>query len=103
MSNHLLSPSLFEPPKFDPILLKHIYNSNNTILEKLKKGIQLTKNEQKDLEQLPTSYLICSLSGFVNAKDKLIQIKPYLKLLENKSPYVKVKETERILRKIKYN
>jgi len=94
---------LFKPPQFDPILLKHVYNSNNTILEKFKKGLQLTKNEQKDLEQLPTSYLICSLSGFLNAKDKLTEIKPYLKLLENKSFYVKVKETERILRKIKYN
>jgi hypothetical protein len=94
---------LFEPPKFDPIVLKHIYNSNNAIVEKFKKNLSLTKNEQKDLEQLPTSYLICSLNGFIEAKDKLNEIKPFLKLLENKEYYVKIKETERILRKLKYN
>ena len=94
---------LFEPPKFDPIVLKHVYNSNNTIVEKFKKGVALTKNEHKDLEQLPTSYLICSLNGFLSAKDKLSDIKPFLKLLENKNHYVKIKETERILRKLKYN
>ena len=94
---------LFEPPQFDPILLKHIYNSNNALLEKLKKRLPLSKNDRKDLEQLPTSYLICSLNGFPNAKEKLSEIKPLLRKLENKSPYIKVKETERILRKIKYN
>ena len=94
---------LFEPPQFDSILLKHIYNSNNALLDKLKKKLPLSKNDQKDLEQLPTSYLICSLNGFRYAKEKLNEIKPLLKKLENKSPYIKVKETERILRKIKYN
>jgi len=94
---------LFEAPKFDPILLKHVYNNNNTILEKFQKGIKLTKNEERDLEQLPTSYLICSLNGFLYAKDKLSEIKPFIKLLEDKSYYIKIKETERILRKIKYN
>ncbi len=94
---------LFEPPQFDRVLLKHIYNSNNALLEKLKKGLSLTKNDQIDLEQLPTSYLICSLNGFANAKDKLSEIKPHLRKLENKSPYIKVKETERIIRKVKYN
>ena len=54
---------LFEPPKFDLVLLKHIYNSNNAILDKLKKSLSLTNNDKKDLEQLPTSYLICSLNG----------------------------------------
>ena len=94
---------LFEPPKFDPIVLKHVYNSNNAIVEKFKKNLSLTKNEQKDLEHLPTSYLICSLNGFIGAKDKLSELKPFLRLLENKDYYVRVKETERILRKLKYN
>ncbi len=99
----IASELLFEPPQFDPIVLKHIYNSNNALLEKLKKALPLTKNDRNDLEQLPTSYLICSLNGFTNAKEKLSEIKPLLRKLENKSPYIKVKETERILRKIKYN
>jgi len=94
---------LFEPPQYDHVLLKHIYNSNNALLEKIKKGLSLTKIDQRDLEQLPTSYLICSLNGFDAAKDKLSEIKPYLRELKNKSPYIKTKETERILRKVKYN
>ena len=94
---------LFEPPQFDPVLLRHIYNSNNTIVEKVIKGLELTKNELRDLENLPTTYLICSLNGFQLAKDKLSEIKPYLRLKENKSNYIKVKEIERVLRKLKYN
>ena len=99
----IVTKLLFEPPKFDPILLKHVYNSNNAILEKYKKGLKLTKNEEKDLEQLPTSYLISSLNNFIGAREKLSEIKPYLKLRENKSSYIKAKETERILRKLKYS
>ena len=99
----IVTKLLFEPPKFDPVLLKHIYNSNNAILEKYKKGLKLTKNEEKDLEQLPTSYLISSLNNFIGAREKLSEIKPYLKLRENKSSYIKTKETERILRKLKYS
>ncbi|MDB2462903.1 DUF5929 domain-containing protein, partial [Algibacter sp.] len=36
---------LFEPPQFDKKVLHHIYNNNNAILEKLKKGFKLTKQE----------------------------------------------------------
>lgn len=99
----IVTKLLFKPPKFDQVVLKHIYNSNNAILEKFNKGLKLTKSEVRDLEQLPTSYLICSMNNFLEARDKLSEIKPFLRQLENKSPYVKVKETERILRKIKYN
>ena len=37
---------LFEPPQFDKKVLHHIYNANNSLLEKLKKGLQLTPNEK---------------------------------------------------------
>ena len=94
---------LFIPPEFDPIVLKHVYNSNNAIITKIKKGLKLTKNEVFDLEHLPTSYLVCSLNGFTEAKDKLLEAKPLLKKLSNKSPYIKIKEAERILRKLKYS
>ena len=94
---------LFEAPKFDPVVLKHLYNSNNAIIEKLRKGLSLSKNEQLDLHHLPTTYLICSLNGFINAKNKLAEAKPYLKKLEDKTAYIKFKEAVRVLRKLKYS
>ena len=52
---------LFEPPQYDKKTLHHIYNTNNSILEKLKKGHSLTKAEETDLKNLPVTYLICYL------------------------------------------
>ncbi len=99
----IVTELLFEPPKFDPIVLKHLYNSNNAVVEKLKKGIPLSKNEAYDLQHLPTTYLICALSGFENAKDRLLQAKPFLRELEDKTAYIKYKDALRVLRKLKYN
>jgi len=93
---------LFKPPVYDPIVLKHVYNSNNIILDKLKKNIPLTKRDQIDLQQLPITYLICSLNGFNEAKTKLESAKPYLKSLADKSTYIKLKEAIRVIRKVKY-
>ncbi len=93
---------LFKPPVYDPIVLKHVYNSNNVILDKLKKSIPLTKRDQIDLQQLPITYLICSLNGFNEVKNKLESAKPYLKALTDKSIYVQLKEVIRVLRKVKY-
>ncbi|MEM6514583.1 MAG: ATP-binding protein, partial [Bacteroidota bacterium] len=50
---------LFQPPQYDRKVLYHIYNSNNALLEKLKKGLTLNKNEKRDLQNLPATYLIC--------------------------------------------
>ncbi|HBK71529.1 MAG TPA: AAA family ATPase [Flavobacteriaceae bacterium] len=93
---------LFKPPIYDAVVLKHVYNSNNVILEKLIKNIPLTKRDLIDLEQLPITYLICSLNGFAEAKTKLEIAKSYLKSLNDKSPYIKLKEVLRVLRKVKY-
>ena len=41
---------LFDPPKYDRKALFHVYNSNNTILDKLKKGVQLTKHQEIDIK-----------------------------------------------------
>jgi len=94
---------LFEPPAYDKIMLQHIYNSNNIILEKLEKKVPLTKIDLVDLEQLPVTYLICSLNGFGQAADKLKKAKPYLKDLADKSSYINLKEALRVLRKVKYS
>lgn len=93
---------LFEPPQFDKKVLHHIYNANNAILEKLKKGIPLNKNEERDLKSLPETYLICYFNLFHEAIDKLNEAKFYLKR-HDEELFLLYKEAIRILRKVKYN
>lgn len=93
---------LFEPPQFDKKVLHHIYNSNNSILEKLKKGTTLNKIEERDLKNLPATYLICYLNLFHEALDKLNEAKPYLKK-HSEELFKLYKESNRILRKVKYS
>ncbi|MBR9913608.1 MAG: ATP-binding protein [Algicola sp.] len=93
---------LFEPPQYDKKVLHHIYNANNAILEKLKKGLMLNKNEEQDLKNLPATYLICYLNLFHDAIHKLTEAKPYLKK-HSKAVYDSYQEVIRILRKVKYS
>jgi hypothetical protein len=92
---------LFQPPEYNRKMLFHIYNSNIALLSKLKKGHSLGGREQKDLENLPSTFMICYLNGFEDAKDKLIDAKLLLK--EFPQIYLSFKEAMRILRKMKYN
>jgi hypothetical protein len=92
---------LFEPPEFNKKVLFHVYNSNLSLLKKLEKGIKLSDNEYKDLENLPSTFMICYLNGFEEAKQKLIDAKLLLKPF---APiYLSFKEALRILRKMKYD
>lgn len=93
---------IFEPPHFNKKTLFHIYNSNNALLKKLQKNISLRISEQKDLENIAETYLICYLNGFSDAKEKLYEAKPHLKIIGGKT-YQTFKESVRILRKMKYN
>jgi len=93
---------LFQAPKFDKIVLHHVFNNCNAILEKLKKNLSLTQNEKIDLEELPINYMICVLNEIPKAYSKLLETKGYLKNLEDKSTYIKYKEAVRILRKVNY-
>ena len=93
---------IFEPPQFDKKTLFHIYNSNNAILEKLKKGLALTENEESDLKNLPGTYLICYLNSFDEAIDRLNELKPFLKNYGEYLYHIH-KESMRILRKVKYS
>ena len=97
------SELLFEPPQYNKKVLHHIYNSNNAILSKLKKGLALSASEKRDLINLPHTLMICYLNGFEEAIQKLIEAKPNLKAFENPLVYVSFKEVMRILRKMKYN
>lgn len=93
---------IFEPPQFDKKTLHHVFNSNNALLEKLGKKIRLKPTEQRDLKQLPDTYLICYLNGIEDAKDKMEVARPLLKN-KHEAIYQTLKESFRILRKVKYS
>jgi len=93
---------LFKPPQFNKKTLYHIYNANNALIEKLKKRIPLKPSEEKDLQSLPATYLICYLNDFTEAKNKLLEAKSFLKT-KGTEIYNSYKETVRILRKMKYS
>ncbi|WP_264548516.1 ATP-binding protein [Flavobacterium sp. N2820] len=94
---------LFEPPQYNKKMLHHIYNANNAILVKLQKGVVLQPSEKRDLINVPHTLMICYLNGFEEAKQKLIDAKPYLKAFDDSLVYVSFKEVMRILRKMKYD
>ena len=94
---------LFDPPQYNKKMMFHIYNSNLSLLNKLQKKIPLSERELKDLVNLPSTLMICYLNGFEQAKQKLIDAKPFLKGIENSLVYVNFKEALRILRKMKYD
>ncbi|TXN37891.1 ATP-binding protein [Flagellimonas hymeniacidonis] len=96
------SELLFEPPQYDKKTLHHVLNTNNTLLQKLEKGISLNKTEEIDLTHLPATYLICYLNGFEEAKEQMEQARPILKAA-NERVYGSLKESLRILRKVRYN
>ena len=93
---------VFEPPQFDKKTLYHILNANNALLKKLEKGRTLTPNEQKDLKQLPDTYLICYLNDFEEAKLQMEHAKSILKK-RDKEVYQSLKEALRVLRKVRYS
>ena len=100
--HNMVTELLFEAPAYDRKVLHHIFNTNNTILEKLKLNRPLTNAEKEDFDKFPTTYLICALNEFDEAKTKLQSSKPYLRALEDKTAYILFKESMRVLRKVKY-
>ncbi len=101
-SYEIESKLLFEPPIFEKKTLYHIFNHNNAVVDQLKKGIPLNENQQRDLKNLPSTYLLCYLNNFKEALNRLEEAKPYLKE-QNPVAYNHYIETMRILRKVKYN
>lgn len=92
---------LFEPPEYNKKVLHHIYNAHKALLVKMEKGFVLSENELKDLENLPSTFMLCYLNGFENAKQRLIDAKLLLKPYP--SVYTSFKEAMRVLRKMKYD
>ncbi|MEM7382019.1 MAG: ATP-binding protein [Bacteroidota bacterium] len=96
------SDLVFEPPQYDKKTLYHIINTNNALLKKIDSGIPLSAAEEEDLRHMPATYLICFLNGFEEARERLEYARPLLKK-RNGNVYESLKETLRILRKVKYN
>lgn len=96
------SDLIFEPPQYDKKALQHIFNANRILLEKLEKGIDLKPAEKIDLKHLPSTYLICYLNGFEEAKDHMEKARPAVKKYD-KQLYSSLKESLRVLRKVKYS
>jgi hypothetical protein len=98
----IASDLIFDPPEYDRKTLYHIYNSNNALIHKLEKSIELTQSEIKDLKHLPATYLICYLNGFEDAKEQMEKGRALLKR-HHQDIYTTLKESLRILRKVKYS
>lgn len=94
---------LFDPPQYNRKMMFHIYNSNLALIAKMEKGLALNEREEKDLENVPSTLMICYLNGFDEAKQKLIEARPLLKQFPKPEAYVNFKEVMRVLRKMKYN
>ena len=94
---------IFDPPQYNRKMMYHIYNSNLSLLAKLEKGISLSEREKRDINNLSSTFMICYLNGFEDAKDRLVEAKPLLKAYEDPSVYVSFKEAMRVLRKMKYS
>ena len=99
---HIQSELIFTPPQFDRKTLHHIFNTNNALLTKLERNARLKPAEMEDLRHLPSTYLICYLNGFEEAKDQMDQARPLLKK-HNRAIYNSLKESLRVLRKVKYS
>ncbi len=95
------SELLFSPPVFEKKLLHHIYNANNALCEKLTRGTPISSKEQKDILNLAPTYMLCSLNGFEEAKDKLQKLSGLMKK-QGEEAYQSLKDAQRIMRKIKY-
>lgn len=96
------SDLLFDPPQYDKKTLYHIFNANNALLRKLESQIPLNRPESDDLKHLPDTYLICFLNGFEEARERMEEARPLLKKY-NRITYESLKESLRIIRKVKYS
>lgn len=94
---------LFEPPQYNRKMLHHIYNANKSLLIKMQKGVVLNAREIDDLNNLPSTLMICYLNGFEDARNLLIESKNVLKNYSQTSVYINFKEVMRIMRKMKYD
>lgn len=93
---------LFSPPLFDTKLLHHVLNSAKILVKRIESYAVFSSREKKDIETLPQTLLLCYLNGFLESKVFMEQLKPFLKG-QYPAAYAKLKESQRIIRKLRYN
>jgi hypothetical protein len=99
----IVTEFLFESPRFDDVMIQHIYQNTTTIISKIEKDAPLSVLEYEDVTRLPKNCLICFLHGYSDAVAQLRKAKDYIKNIEDKTTYIKYKEAIRAFRKVKYS
>ena len=99
----IVTEFLFEPPKYDKTIIKHIYDNSNKIITKIVAETSLSVLDFDDVFKLPTNLLLCYLNGYLDAINQLKKARNYIKNLEDKTTYLKYKDVMRVVRKVKYN
>ena len=94
---------LFDPPKYDAVIIQHIYTNAIAIVSKIIAKKKLSVLDHEDVFRLPNNLLLCFLNGFLDASEQLRKAKNYIKNLEDKTTYIKYKEVMRVIRKVKYS
>ena len=98
----MVSNVIFEPPIFPASVLDFLMKKNENLIEKVFQKEALSTKETKSFNELPTTYLLCYLNGYLDALDRLKEVKLIVK---EYSPivYQQYKDVLRVIRKIRYN
>lgn len=98
----MVSNVIFEPPIFPVSVLEFLMKKNESLLEKVYQKETLSTKENKSFNELPTTYLLCYLNGYLDALDRLKEVKLIVKEYSPKV-YQQYKDVLRVIRKIRYN
>lgn len=99
----IVTEFLFNPPKYDNVIVKHMYQNAIQIIAKIDAKTALSVTEHEDVFRLPDNILLCFINGYTEAATELRKAKNYIKNLDDKTTYIKYKEVMRVIRKVKYN
>lgn len=98
----LFSNIIFEPPIVATAELDFLMQKNALILQELETQNELSEQHIKSWNELPTTYLLCYLNGYLDALDHLVAAKFIIKT-HSEEVYQQYKDVLRIIRKIRYN
>ncbi len=93
---------LFEPPIFNPSVIDFLMKKNVNLLLKLQHKETINEKDARGLRDLPKTYLLSYLNGYLDALNQLKQAKPLLKGYD-KEVYRIYKDALRVIRKVRYN
>lgn len=98
----MVSNVIFEPPIFPASVLDFLMKKNENLIEKIFQKEALNTKDTKSFNELPTTYLLCYLNGYLDALDRLKEVKLIVKEYSPKV-YQQYKDVLRVIRKIRYN